>query len=262
VEWKRILAEHSYKELLSLLDWFYLHGPIPIIIGGWAVFFHNSYLGSTDIDLVGPSMGGLFDNTLEGFERSQGYQAVTTDPLGLQTSFRKPVIEEGEIVGHVQIDACTYERDTAVFHEDLEKKLPYVLCADSSLLSHLRLDRKREAYVPRKPLLLLYKLKALRDRSHDLRTRGPILNPEARNWLRDKRTKDGSDLIALLDPKPQSRMIVETLDSDLLVRIVETHSLQFALQSLTELPDMDESLNLYGNASRGQVKEWVDNTLK
>jgi len=58
LERKRILAEHSYRELLSLLDWFYLHGPIPIIIGGWAVFFHNSYLGSADIDLVGPSMGG------------------------------------------------------------------------------------------------------------------------------------------------------------------------------------------------------------
>ena len=55
----------------------------------------------------GPSMGGLFDNTLEGFERSQGYQTMTTDPLGFQTSFRKPVIEEGEIVGHGQIDART-----------------------------------------------------------------------------------------------------------------------------------------------------------
>jgi len=58
MEQRRILADHSYRELLSLLDWFYLHGPIPIIIGGWAVFFYNSYLGSVDIDLVGPSMGG------------------------------------------------------------------------------------------------------------------------------------------------------------------------------------------------------------
>ena len=262
MEWKRILAEHSYKELLSLLDWFYLHGPIPIIIGGWAVFFHNSYLGSTDIDLVGPSMGGLFDNTLEGFERSQGYQAVTIDPLGLQTSFRKPVMEEGEIVGYIQIDACTYEQDTAGFHEDPKKKLPYALCANVNLLSHLRLDRRREAYVPRKPLLLLYKLKALRDRLHDLKMKGPILSPEERNWLRDKWIKDGADLIALLDPQPRSRMIIETLNTDLLFRIVETHSLQFALESLTELPYMDESLNLYGNASREQVTEWVDNTLK
>lgn len=118
MEQRRILADHSYRELISLLDWFYLHGPIPIIIGGWAVFFYNPYLGSVDIDLVGPSMGGLFDNTLEGFERNQGYQAVTLDRLGLQTSLRKPVVEDGEIVGYLQIDGCTYEQDTAGFHED------------------------------------------------------------------------------------------------------------------------------------------------
>jgi len=258
----RILADHSYRELLSLLDWFYLHGPIPIIIGGWAVFFYNSYLGSVDIDLVGPSMGGLFDNTLEGFERGQGYQAVALDGLGLQTGLRKPVVENGEIVGHVQIDGCTYEQDTAGFHEDLEKKLPYALCDDARLRSHLKLDGRREAYVPRKPLLLLYKLKALRDGSHDLRTKGPILGSEGRNWLRDKWIKDGSDLIALLDPQPGSSMITERLDADLLSRLVQTHSLQFALESLKELPEMDEALNLYGNASRGQVKEWARKAMR
>jgi len=262
MEQRRILADHSYREFVSLLDWFYLHGPIPIIIGGWAVFFYNSYLGSVDIDLVGPSMGGLFDNTLEGFERSQGYQAVALDRLGLQTSFRKPVVENGEIVGHIQIDGCTYEQDIAGFHEDPEKKLPYALCDDARLRSHLKLDSKREAYIPKKPLLLLYKLKALRDRSHDLRTKGPILSSERRNWLRDKRIKDGSDLIALLDPQPSRSMITEKLDSDLLSQLVQTHSLQFALESLNELPDMDEALNLYGNASREQVKEWARNALK
>jgi hypothetical protein len=261
VEQRRILAEYSYQELLSLLDWFYFHGPIPIIIGGWAVYFYNSYLGSVDIDLIGPSMGGLFDNTLEGFERSQRYEAVTTDPLGLQTSFRKPVMEKGEIVGHVQIDACTYEQDTAGFHEDPKRKLPYALCADASLLSHLKLDMRREAYVPKKPLLLLYKLKALRDRRHDLRTKGPILSSEKRNWLRDKWIKDGADLIALLDPQPRSCMITEELDVDLLSLIVEKHSLQFALESLTELHNMDEALNLYRNASREQVRDWARNAL-
>ena len=80
-----------------------------------------------------------------------------------------------------------------------------------------------------------------------------LLSPEGRNWLRNKWIKDGADLIALLDPQPRSRMIAKTFDTDLLVQIVGTHSLQFALQSLTELPDMGGSLNLYGNASRGQV---------
>lgn len=98
MEQRRILADHSYSELLSLLDWFHLHGPILLITGGWVVFFYNSYLGSVDIDPVGPSMGGLFDNTLEVFECNQGYQAVALDRLGLQTSFRKPIVENGKIV--------------------------------------------------------------------------------------------------------------------------------------------------------------------
>ena len=207
-------------------------------------------------------MGGLFDNTLEGFERSQGYQAVTTDPLGIQTSYRKPVIERAEIVGHVQIDACTYEQDTAAFHEDPEKRLPYALCADPAHLSRLRLDARREARVPRKPLLLLYKLKALRDRRHDLDTKGPILSAERRNWLRDKWTKDGADLIALLDPHPPSPMIPQGLDARLLSRIVEAHALQFALDSLTQLPEMQEALDLYGNATPEQAADWISRALK
>jgi len=59
MEEHNILAEHSYRELTDLLLWFYHQGPIPVLIGGWAVFCYSSYMGSVDIDLVGPSMGGL-----------------------------------------------------------------------------------------------------------------------------------------------------------------------------------------------------------
>jgi hypothetical protein len=58
-------------------------------------------------------------------------------------------------------------------------------------------------YVPSKSLLFLYKLKAFRDRSFDLRKRGASINRERREWMRTKVDKDGADLIALLDPKPQ-----------------------------------------------------------
>jgi hypothetical protein len=37
-----ILAQESYGELLGLLGWFSLHGSIPVLIGGWAVFAYNS----------------------------------------------------------------------------------------------------------------------------------------------------------------------------------------------------------------------------
>ncbi len=55
-----ILAQESYNKLLNLLDGLSLHGSIPTLIGGWAMFAYNSYLRSVDIDLVGPGMSGRF----------------------------------------------------------------------------------------------------------------------------------------------------------------------------------------------------------
>ncbi|MGQ9720962.1 MAG: hypothetical protein ACUVXA_06515 [Candidatus Jordarchaeum sp.] len=60
-----IIVEDSYKELVSLLKWFSFFGPIPTIIGGWAVYFYNSYFGSIDIDIVGESYQGRFMDIIE-----------------------------------------------------------------------------------------------------------------------------------------------------------------------------------------------------
>jgi hypothetical protein len=57
-------------------------------------------------------------------------------------------------------------------------------------------------------------------------------------------------------------MIPENLDTELLSHIVETHSLQFALESLTQLPEMEEALDLYGNATPEQAADWTSNALK
>lgn len=180
MEERRILAKHSYNELLALLKWFHKRGPIPIIIGGWAVYFYNSYLGSVDIDLVGYSMGGLFDQHLSTFERSQGYEEITTAPLGLGKTRRKTVKVNNATVGHIEIDACTYESDQKTFHENPEKTLPYQLCSRPDYTTHLDLGNGLEAYIPRKSLLLLCKIKALRDRTHDLRTKGATLSTRRR----------------------------------------------------------------------------------
>ena len=69
-----VLIEDSYNELVSLLKWFSLFGPIPTIIGGWAVYFYNSYFGSIDIDIVSPSHQGHFTDLIERYERTHGYE--------------------------------------------------------------------------------------------------------------------------------------------------------------------------------------------
>jgi hypothetical protein len=60
-----VLAGESYNELLRILEWFSHFSLVPTLIGGWAVFVYNSYFGSVDIDLVGPSMHGNFVNIIE-----------------------------------------------------------------------------------------------------------------------------------------------------------------------------------------------------
>ena len=258
MEARGVLAEHSFTELLNLLEWFNRRGPIPTIIGGWAVFFYNSYLGSVDIDLVGYSMGGMFDQVIAGFERSQGYEEITMGPVGLGKSYRRRVVVDGDTVGFVEIDACSYESDLRVFHEDDDKELPYSLCSREGYTSHVDLGNGLEAFIPRKPLLFLYKLKAFRDRSYDLRMRGASLSVARREWLRAKRDKDGSDMIALLDPEPSRYSVEEAFDVGLFEEIVEEFDLYFALDSVGQLPYLRDSLEMYPKAKRDDVLEWVD----
>lgn len=259
---RNVLAKHSFDELLSLLDWFTRRGPIPTIIGGWAVYFYNSYLGSVDIDLVSYSMGGMFDQLLLDFERSQGYEEVKTDPLGLGKSYRKPVMEEGRVVGDVEVDACTFESDPRVFHEDDSKELPYELCGRKNLLTRVDLDYGRAAYIPVKPLLFLYKLKAFRDREYDLRTRGAVLSASRREWLRSKWVKDGSDMIAILDPAPETSVVDQVFDPNVFWSIVGEYDLGFCLETVKRLPTLKESIALYPFTSEAEISEWIEILLR
>jgi hypothetical protein len=256
-----VVARHSYQELLDLLLWFHHQGPTPILIGGWAVYLYNSYTGSVDIDLIGPSMGGLFDATLEGFERERGYQPVTFGPVYLGTSFRKPIIEAGELHGYMEIDACTYENDVRGFKENPLKELPYELCSREGMTIQVTLARDCEALVPVKPLLFLYKLKALRDRQHDLREQGAVLGYERAAWLRSKIVKDGADLISLLDPGDYPRVVSQRFDAGKLKEIIDEFDLGFVVESIESLPLMQESRQQYRNIDERSVKQWVSRIL-
>ncbi len=262
MEERGVLARHSYQELLDLLLWFHHQGPIPIIIGGWAVFCYNSYIGSVDIDLVGPSMGGLFDATLEGFERERGYQAVTSGPLYLGTSFRKPIYESEELRGYMEIDACTYENDKRSFKENPEKELPYALCSREGMLTPVTLGHNCEAVIPNKSLLFLYKLKALRDRQYDLREKGAVLSYERAEWLRSKIVKDGSDLISLLDPNPDPCLVDQNINPGKLGALISEFNLRFCIESIDKLPTMRLSCRQYKNTDEGIVQRWVSDFIK
>lgn len=169
------LIGESYLELVRLCE-FYRYFGVPTIIGGWAVYFYNSYFGSVDIDLVSSSFRGSFSDLLEQYQRAFRYEIVNVDALGLQVVARKSVIKEGRLVGYIEIDACSTEESKASrFHEDENKQLSYSLCYEDRYRREVRLSEKAYCYIPCKSLLLLYKLKALRDRSYDLRVKGATL---------------------------------------------------------------------------------------
>ena len=62
-------------------------------------------------------------------------------------------------------------------------------------------------YVPSRALLILYKVKARRDRSFDIKSKGAVLNPSRLEWLRGKAIKDGADIIALLDDQNRRALL-------------------------------------------------------
>lgn len=255
----QILSNHSYEELESSAEWFELYGPIPTIIGGWAVYFYNPYYGSVDIDLVGPSMGGSFMKVLTDFEVHNGYEEYFLDNLGFIKSYRKNVVDNMKQVGYIIIDACTYEENIGEFKEDFTKKLPFELCDEYK--TELTLQNDKPIVVPQKELLLLYKLKAFRDRSYYYNINRGILSPSDATWIEGKIIKDGSDVLALLDDRYNMGLIpYRPIDHKIIKELLNRFSLHFILKSFDEITSNDRCLNLYRGTDLASSKAWV-NTL-
>lgn len=244
-----VAVRASYRELVDFLRYF-RHFGTPVVVGGWAVYFYNPYYGSVDIDVVGPSLRGSFDEIIEGYERSHGYEILKRDAFGTEITASKPIYSKGRKtkVGDMEIDACSYERESAsLFHEDGSKRLPYSLCDREECRREARVASDTVCYVPSKALLTLFKVKARRDRSYDIRTKGASMSSTRLAWLRSKVAKDGSDTIALLDPKDRGSLVDSAMDYAQLAELAA----EFGLTSLVDDTIRDvlgdrESTSLYG----------------
>ncbi|MEM3085078.1 MAG: hypothetical protein QXN83_08270 [Nitrososphaerales archaeon] len=101
-------------------------------------------------------------------------------------------------------DAATFEEKEAIrFHEDKSEVLPYSLCANDELRKEVAVEKDCFCYIPSKTLLLLYKIKAWRDRAFDVRTKGATMLAERLAWMQAKVAKDQSDIIAVLSQSQQ-----------------------------------------------------------
>jgi hypothetical protein len=242
------LMRASYQELVNFVRYF-SHFGTPVIIGGWAVYFYNPYYGSVDIDVVGHSLNGTFEQIIEGYERSHGYEITKQDLLGTEIVASKPIRSKaGKKIGDMEIDACTYERaGVSQFHEDGSKSLPYSLCERNGCKREVRIAKGCVCYVPSKSLLTLFKVKARRDRSYDIRTKGATMNPSRLAWLRGKFIKDGSDIIALLDTRQRRNASNDEMDYEQMKALVSVSNLtDLTKETLQEVLEDRSALSLYG----------------
>ena len=245
-----VAVRASYQELVSFLRHF-RHFGVPVIVGGWAVYFYNPYYGSVDIDVVGPSLKGSFDEIIEGYERSHGYEIMQQDSLGTEITASKPIYSKGrKKVGEMEIDACSYERPSAgLFHEDSSKRRPYSLCDRDVCRREVTIARDAVCYIPSKALLVLFKVKARRDRSYDISRKGATMNPDRLAWLRGKVAKDGSDIIALLDPKDKGALLKDAMDYTQIGDLASEFDLtDLVTGTLQDVLKDRSSLSLYGRS--------------
>ena len=134
------LVEASYRELLEFVR-FYRHHGTPVIIGGWAVYFYNPYFGSVDVDVVGHSFQGAFEDIVERYERTHGYEFEAV-PGAVETTAMKPILSKRKLIGQMEIDACSYERRGARrFHEDESLELPYSAVEDRGFKKEVKLAK-------------------------------------------------------------------------------------------------------------------------
>ena len=153
------LTIESLRELKNIAFYSSRTGPDIFIIGGWAAWRYHRGIGSRDIDIVFHDRRTL-EHFLHKYFRENGFE-IFGNPFNAR--YRKP-IASGERTVYIEIDAASFDEDRP-FKEDSAIRLPF-----SELDDHFDVWVIEDSLVkiPCPELLLLQKIKALRDRTWDL----------------------------------------------------------------------------------------------
>lgn len=243
-----IARQLSKKELFRFYAYAENYGIQATIVGGWAVYAYNPYLESIDIDIVTPQDRILDVESI--LTQKCGWIPTTTDmPIWKRFSKR---ISDASPLDNIFFDLLSANIVNA-FHEDNRKRIPFRICLEENHYARRSINDHININVPKKELLLLYKLKAYRDRIFDLRNRAA--NGTKTSRLRAKITKDLSDTFALIDPN------YGPLDLTLLKSLVDKQNLQFLAATVEELPSQTEAIEQYRGISTTEVQSWVQKIL-
>ena len=246
-----IVRRESLAELRKLGAWFHSkHGLTIVLLGGWAVYSYNPYVGSFDIDCLGPD--DPFTRYLNIYMRQNGYVLEPESPFGAASEcWRKPILVEKTEIGSIYIDACDFEFRN-FFKEDPTKEIPYNLCTKKELL-RLRPISGEYFYVPVKELLFLYKTKAARDREYLVTNAG--MSTGGLERLKGKRDKDCSDLVALLDPRAG-----EAMNGFVLGDLIREHRISFVVDTISNIPSHPATREycLTRSTNESEIRAWID----
>jgi len=248
------VRRESLSELRSLGGWFSVnHGLTITLVGGWAVFSYNEYLGSFDIDCLGPR--DPFTLQLNIYMNADGYVRESDSPFGAASeSWKKPVHDGTTRVDDIYIDACDFDFKN-VFSENPKRELPYSLCLEQKYLNRRQIAGEY-FYVPIKELLLLYKVKAARDRRYVMTHNSHHSSLGER--IRGKITKDYSDLTALLDPRFGGPM-----DGYVLRELINRYDLLFVTDTISGLPEQP-GISEYARTrqtSMAEIRSWIEKIM-
>ena len=184
------ITTHSFQELANFIKWMNkIYGNYPMIIGGWAVYAYEPTRGSRDIDIVFES-AKIMGKILIDYYKNNGYIFRKKDICTIEYYKIIPT-EEGNV--EINIDACSVS-NVNFLKEDREIKIPWPLCFKNYCEKKIN-DVK--FLVPSLEILLILKVKALRDREYELKT-SLFLSEGDKEFLKSKIIKDKHDIEVLM----------------------------------------------------------------
>lgn len=242
------LRDVSYEELQEVLAWLQDRpdrGRPTVLLGGWAVYALNPYTKSRDIDLVLSSKER--ERLLFWLENERGYTKWRKQHDGWWGAYRvvdpdAPVQQDRRIV----IDVASYQEEFRF--EGRDDQLNFDLVLEQSQDIDLEGFQVR---IPSPSLLILYKSKAVWDRTHRL-TNGTSQDAE---YDGEKLVKDKADLLAIIHAAPRHG------GWDIAFLGEQLQRLPFLVDLIGAIPADPEAIERYGAWSQDEASAAVRELL-
>lgn len=233
--------EASLRELAYILQWL-ARADLPgtVLIGGWAVQAYNLWYGSVDIDLVMTARAR--ERLKHHLERERGYAESSIfgsrdQGFGLEHGAGRIVLE-------------TFNRAHPQPFESMPRHRLDFTALDEEGATVMGTIDEVSAAIPRRELLLGFKLKAAWDRGKRVEEgRSPDPDYEA-----GKVVKDRADVLALLDPGAGGR----TMDLAFLASFYGRYP--FLVEPTRSAYRDVDAVRQYG-VGPGEAEEWVERML-